>query len=282
MRKNLPLLILPLLASATLCIAQTSTTSRSKANEDLFRAACNGDLSKVSAALDAGGDVDAQSGKGQSALMCASEKGFVKVVEMLLARGANTGLKDKQQRDAESYALAKRRSDVLELLRRHKARAAALAEQRRMDVLWQEAVTKDTLVVYADFAWGVRRTDRANEAVSKIRKIIEDRGRPLDADDSSLLDATIGKQVQLASEFVQSDGEFAGNLHFQHTIHPDSLSTAFGINGIVLASFTFSDVVYLPRQGLLCFSSASITAQGFSKKYGQVCRYEARYYTTSF
>jgi ankyrin repeat protein len=71
-------------------VAVRTTFAGKNGDEELFRAACKGDLSKVSAALDAGARVDAQNGKGQTALMCAAEKGLVKAVEALLARGAKT------------------------------------------------------------------------------------------------------------------------------------------------------------------------------------------------
>jgi hypothetical protein len=139
--------------------------------------------------------------------------------------------------------------------------AVALARQRQTDTLWREAAAKDTIAAYASFAWAVRGTGRVSEAAERIRRIIQDRGQPLGADDSHLLDA-LGK-------FLQSVGtEYAGDMLFQTVI-----------NEKLQAQAAFSGVVSLSKHGLLCFSDASFIAEGFSKRYGQVCRLVDRYFT---
>ncbi len=63
--------------------------------------------------------VNAQDGSGTTPLMLAAKKGHVNVCKLLLAEGADTEIKDSQERNAQSYAEEKNHSDIVDLLTLH-------------------------------------------------------------------------------------------------------------------------------------------------------------------
>ncbi len=63
-------------------------------NEQMWEAARKGDATEVAALLDKGADVNAKFRYGTTALFKASERGHTDVVKLLLARGADTKVKD--------------------------------------------------------------------------------------------------------------------------------------------------------------------------------------------
>lgn len=82
----------------------------------LAAAARYGHLDILDALLDAGADVDAQTGSGMTALMAAAEAGQLEAVEYLLEEGTNVHAVDANERSAFSYAIAGEQHEVVRLL----------------------------------------------------------------------------------------------------------------------------------------------------------------------
>jgi ankyrin repeat protein len=66
-----------------------------KANEDMFEAVRHGQAGGLRAALEAGADVDAKDGNGDTALILAANDGDAECVGVLLAAGADVDAKDE-------------------------------------------------------------------------------------------------------------------------------------------------------------------------------------------
>ncbi len=78
-----------------LCAASaTAQTAAGPAADALWEAARKGDAAAVTAALDAGVDVNTPFRYGATALSYACDRGHLEVVRVLLARGANPNVKD--------------------------------------------------------------------------------------------------------------------------------------------------------------------------------------------
>jgi ankyrin repeat protein len=78
-----------------LCAASaTAQTAPRPAADALWEAARKGDAAAVTAALDAGVDVNTPFRYGATALSYACDRGHLEVVRVLLARGANPNVKD--------------------------------------------------------------------------------------------------------------------------------------------------------------------------------------------
>jgi uncharacterized protein len=80
--------ITPLMAAAGLGSKEEDTTGRFKTEAEAIEA--------IQLCLDAGVDINAANGQGQTALHAAALKGYDKIVQFLADHGANLGAKDKQ------------------------------------------------------------------------------------------------------------------------------------------------------------------------------------------
>jgi uncharacterized protein len=87
----------PLMAAAGLGSKEEDATGRFKTEADAVEA--------IQLCLDAGVDVNAANGQGQTALHAAALKGYDKVVQFLADRGANLSAKDKQGKTPLDAAL---------------------------------------------------------------------------------------------------------------------------------------------------------------------------------
>jgi len=87
----------PLMAAAGLGSKEEDATGRFKTEADAVEA--------IQLCLDAGVDVNAANGQGQTALHAAALKGYDKVVQFLADRGANLTVKDKQGKTPLDAAL---------------------------------------------------------------------------------------------------------------------------------------------------------------------------------
>jgi hypothetical protein len=92
----------------------------------LMRVAAQGDLRAVQQILAAGEDanINALDQGGQSALMlaCQSQKSNLKVVQALIAGGANVNLRSRNGYTAMTWALARNHADLVRVLRKAGAR----------------------------------------------------------------------------------------------------------------------------------------------------------------
>ncbi|MCU1336109.1 MAG: ankyrin repeat protein [Bryobacterales bacterium] len=89
--------ITPLMAAAGLGSKEEDTTGRFKTEAEAIEA--------IQLCLDAGVDINAANGQGQTALHAAALKGWDKVVQFLADKGANLSAKDKQGKTALDAAL---------------------------------------------------------------------------------------------------------------------------------------------------------------------------------
>lgn len=89
--------ITPLMAAAGLGSKEEDTTGRFKTEAEAIEA--------IQLCLDAGVDINAANGQGQTALHAAAQKGFDKVVQFLADHGANLTVKDKQGKTPLDAAL---------------------------------------------------------------------------------------------------------------------------------------------------------------------------------
>jgi len=87
----------PVMAAAGLGTKEEDTTGRRKTEPEAIEA--------IKLLLDAGVDVNAVDGRGQTALHGAAEKGFDQVVKFLAANGAKLDIKDKQGKTSLDAAL---------------------------------------------------------------------------------------------------------------------------------------------------------------------------------
>ena len=76
------------------------------------RAVARGDVDAVRQWLADGGDVDAQDGHGQTALMVAAHQGHLGIVELLVARGARLNVVAKYNLSALMLAVIAGHADV--------------------------------------------------------------------------------------------------------------------------------------------------------------------------
>jgi outer membrane protein assembly factor BamB len=81
-------------AQAAPAQSQPQTTDKSAVNEELLDASRTGDLARVTKALDAGADVNAANRYRATALIAASDKGYIDIVKLLIARGADLNIQD--------------------------------------------------------------------------------------------------------------------------------------------------------------------------------------------
>ena len=89
--------ITPLMAAAGLGSKEEDTTGRFKTEDEAIQA--------IQLCLDAGVDINAANGQGQTALYAAALKGYDKVVQFLADHGATLTAKDKQGKTALDAAL---------------------------------------------------------------------------------------------------------------------------------------------------------------------------------
>ncbi|ONI92570.1 hypothetical protein ALI22I_03440 [Saccharothrix sp. ALI-22-I] len=85
-------------------------------NEELLAAAEGFDLKGVKAALEAGADVDARAPGGRTALMSASMRSFIQIMEVLLGAGASVDLQAAQGETALICAASGRGGESIRLL----------------------------------------------------------------------------------------------------------------------------------------------------------------------
>lgn len=86
--------------------------------KEFVRHAGEGDLLAVKRFIVAGGDPNAIDTKGRSALIEATKKNQLSVVEYLLQKGAETDARDSGQLTALSLAEAHGKADVVRVLKR--------------------------------------------------------------------------------------------------------------------------------------------------------------------
>jgi len=89
--------ITPLMAAAGLGSKEEDTTGRFKTEADA--------IESIKLCLDAGVDINATNGQGQTALHAAALKGYNKVVQFLADHGASLNAKDKQGKTPLDAAL---------------------------------------------------------------------------------------------------------------------------------------------------------------------------------
>ena len=89
--------ITPLMAAAGLGSKEEDSTGRFKTEEEAIEA--------IQLCLDAGVDINAANGQGQTALHAAALKGYDKVVQFLADHGANLSVKDRQGKTPLDAAL---------------------------------------------------------------------------------------------------------------------------------------------------------------------------------
>ena len=92
--------ITPLMAAAGLGSKEEDSTGRFKTEEEAIEA--------IQLCLDAGVDINAANGQGQTALHAAALKGYDKVVQFLADHGANLSVKDRQGKTPLDAALGRR------------------------------------------------------------------------------------------------------------------------------------------------------------------------------
>ena len=80
-------------------------------------AAKAGDVAAITAALDAGADINAKTGKGKTPLMNAASRGHVEIVRVLLKEGALREAKDLEGFTALQLAERYGRQDVVQFLK---------------------------------------------------------------------------------------------------------------------------------------------------------------------
>lgn len=85
-------------------------------NQRLLAAAASGDVAGISAALDAGADVDARDGRGRTALLVATVAGQTDAVRRLLDAEPDVDLQDDQRDNPFLYAGAEGLLDILKLV----------------------------------------------------------------------------------------------------------------------------------------------------------------------
>ena len=86
-------------------------------HSELFAAAQKGNLKLVTALLDDGAPVDSTNPAGATALMMAAGRGRTKVVQLLLARGAEVNLQSKSTKTTALHnAASNGATEVIELL----------------------------------------------------------------------------------------------------------------------------------------------------------------------
>jgi uncharacterized protein len=109
-----------IVAVATLvaCVGSNPGASKggSSMDERLLAAAASGDIAGISAALDAGADVDARDERGRTALLVATVAGQTEAVRRLLDAEPNIDLQDDQLDNPFLYAGAEGRLDILRLV----------------------------------------------------------------------------------------------------------------------------------------------------------------------
>jgi ankyrin repeat protein len=119
-----------------LSLTGTGMTSAATPDEDLIKAAFDGQASEVKRLLDEGANVNAKRENGMTALMGASLAGYQEVVELLLARGAEVDARVYffgRGGGATAYDLAsqKEHRDIMRLLIRAGANHEEKAEVRQ-------------------------------------------------------------------------------------------------------------------------------------------------------
>jgi len=97
--------------------------SNPEADRALFEAARNGNNEAAKQHLDAGADVNAAfaspSANGVTPLHLAAASNNRKLVELLIAKGANVNVKDENGRTPLYYAIARKNPKTADLLRKH-------------------------------------------------------------------------------------------------------------------------------------------------------------------
>jgi len=107
------ILLLTLLAP----LAVVAQDPKQDLNNQMWEAARKGDVAAVTTALDKGADVNARFRYGATALFKAAERGHTDVVKLLLARGADAGVKDTfYSATAMTWALQNDRTEVVRAL----------------------------------------------------------------------------------------------------------------------------------------------------------------------
>ncbi len=127
-----------LLITALLLLAQASPP----AAEELFDAARRGDRARVAQLLDGGVDVNAKARYDATALMFASDRGHLDVVQLLVERGANVNAADTFYKfTALGMALGSGQRDVAKYLLRRGATGAGMALNTGIREADEELVT---------------------------------------------------------------------------------------------------------------------------------------------
>ena len=79
------------------------------------------DTEIVSMLIKAGADVNEKTAKGRTALMWASDRGFIVTVSALIEAGADVNAKDRYGRTALMMAAEKGHTEIVKLLKEHGA-----------------------------------------------------------------------------------------------------------------------------------------------------------------
>lgn len=86
-------------------------------NNELLKAAENGNKEKIEQLLTQGAGTDTKDNQGRTPLMHAAVKGYVDIAQLLISKGADVNVKDKNGKTALDYAKKKNRTEIIKILK---------------------------------------------------------------------------------------------------------------------------------------------------------------------
>ena len=275
MAKVVQIFIVLTIFSNIFCFSQNDslinndTISKEQLDFQLVVTASKGDASTVLYLLDKGANVNAVADNGISALMYASQSGFLQVVKTLVANGANINYFPEGELSAISAAITNNHYDIVEYLL-YKVADKNIADSKNITPLMYASAYGYTDIVYIllEYNADINQKDiYGNSALmmsvlynhADISELLLQKGANPDLADNYLFTPFLYASQSGYNDFINLFNTYKSNIYAENIYNYSAFDLAVLIASITSAVSSTDKVVWLEKHSSAGFFTCSFS-----------------------